>query len=276
MPKSRGRRQPKRTQAGRGPRPGRAPGPSMRMELEAVTHGIMSAPPLLAPVFALVATWMWNASEDRSPAGSCVDSGIIFTGALAQYGIEARLEPVQVTICRADGTPLARYGDSPRWNSDGTFNGHAVTTLPGIGRFADATVQQFREIPAGDLARLPIIAPMPAGRSLGTEPFAVPRPGHTVIYQGHPGDHRHLWRHRVIQASQPGYQLAAANLAANVFDILRSEHLAPKIRQAPYPRLHQLIDTLTGAESLVHEGRYVFRHPVTGRLLQLADIPFAG
>lgn len=275
MPKSRGRKKPNRTRADRGPRPGRAYGPPMSMELDAVTHGIMSAPPLLAPVFALAGTWMWNAAEDRSPAGSCVDSGIIFTSALAQYGIEASLEPVKVTICRADGTPLAQYGDKPRWNSDGTFNGHAVTTLPGIGRFADATVQQFREIPTHDLARLPTIAPMPAGRGLGTEPFAIPRPGHTVIYQGHPGDHQHLWRHPVIQANRPGYRLAAANLAANVFDILRSEHLAPKIRQAPYPRLHQLIDTLTGAESLVHDGRYVFRHPKTGRLLQLADIPFA-
>jgi len=248
----------------------------MRMELDTVTHGIMSAPPLLAPVFALVATWMWNAAEDRSPAGSCVDSGIIFTAALAQYGIDARLEPVKVTLCRADGTPVTQYGENPRWNADGTFNGHAVTTLPGIGRFADATIQQFKEIPATPLAQLPLIAQMPAGSSLGTEPFAIPRPGHAVIYQGYPGDHQHLWRHRVIQANQPGYQLAAANLAANVFDILRGEHLAPKIRQAPYPRLHQLIDALAGAESLVHDGRYVFRHPATKRLLQLTDIPFAG
>lgn len=30
------------------------------------------------------------------------------------------------------------------------------------------------------------------------------------------------------------------------------------------------------AESLVYDGRYVFRHPATGRLLQLTDIPFAG
>jgi hypothetical protein len=158
----------------------------MRMELDAVTHGIMNAPPLLALVFGLVSTWMWNAAEDRSPASACVDSGIIFIDALAQYGINPRLEPVQVTICGADGTPVTQYGTSPRWNPGGTFNGHAVTTMPGIGRFTDATIQQFKEIPASRLARLPLIAPMPGGTGLGTEPFGVPRPGHMVIYQGSP------------------------------------------------------------------------------------------
>jgi hypothetical protein len=246
------------------------------MKLETVTEGLMSAPPLLAPVFGVAGIWMWNAAEDHSPAGTCVDSCMIFIGALAQFGIDARLEPVQVTICGPDGTPLTRYGASrPHWNPDGTFNGHAVTTLPGIGRFADATVQQFKEVPASRAARLPLIARMPAGDRLGTEPFAIPRDGHAVIYQAYPGGHEHLWRHPVIQASQPGYLLAASNLAANVFDILRGEYLAPRIRQVPYPRLHQLFDELSGAESLVHEGRYMFRHPATGRLLQLTDIPFA-
>jgi hypothetical protein len=84
-----------------------------------------------------------------------------------------------------------------------------------------------------------------------------------------------LWRHPVIEDSQPRYKLAADNPAANVFDILRREPLAPRIRQAPYPRLHQSIDALAGAESLVHEGRYVFRHHSSGQLIQLTDIPFA-
>lgn len=278
MPQSRGRKkQGKRAKAARRPRGGMSAGAPARMELESVTRAIFAAPPLLAPVFALASIWLWNAAEDRSPAGTCVDSGMIFIEAFAQYGIEARLEPVQVTICDSGGVPVTRYGGSrPSWNADGTFNGHAVTILPGIGRFADATIQQFKEIPADNQARLPVIAQMPAGVSLGTEPFAIPRPGHVVIYQGYPGDHQHLWDHRVIQASRPGYQFAAGNLAANVFDLLRGEHLAPRLRQAPYPRLHQLLDELDGAESLLHEGRYVFRHPATGRLIQLADIPFAG
>jgi hypothetical protein len=94
-----------------------------------------------------------------------------------------------------------------------------------------------------------------------------------VIYQGFPGDHQHLWNHPVITAHHQGCQIAAANLAANVFDMLRSQHLADRIRQAPYPRLHQLLDELTRAESVVLEGKYLFRHPRTGHLIQLADIP---
>lgn len=273
MPRSRGRKKPgKKTQPARRPS-GRAAGPAMRMDLDAVTTGIMGAPPLLAPVFALVSTWMWNAAEDHAPASSCVDAGIIFIDALAQYGIAARLEPVQITIHGADGQPIGRYGGNPRWNPDGTFNGHAVLTLPGIGRFADATIQQFPEIPASPLAHLPLIAPLPASTGLGSDPFAVGRAGHIVTYQGFPGDQQHLWHHPVIKAHRTGYQHAAANLAANVFDTLRGEHIAPKIRQAPYPRLHQLLDELATAPSLIDDGKYVFRHPATGHLVQLTDIP---
>lgn len=275
MPKSRVRKKTKKAAPARR-RSGGPPGPAMRMGMDQVLTGIMSAPPLLAPVFALMSTWMWNAAQDRSPAGACVDAGIIFTSALDQFGIEARTEPVQVTIYGVHGQASASYGANPRWNPDGSFNGHAVITLPGIGRFADATIQQFREVPRSRLARLPLIAPMPAGDRLGTEPFPVLRADHAVVYQGFPGNHQDLWRHPAVQGRWDDYQHAAANLAANVVDILRREPLAERIRQAPYPRLHQLLGELDGAESLVQDGRYLFRHPATTRLIQLADIPFTG
>jgi hypothetical protein len=273
MPKSRARKKPKKATPARR-RPGGLPGPAIRMGMDEVLTGIMGAPPLLAPVFALMSVWMWNAAEECSPAGACVDAGIIFTGALAQFGIEGRLEPVRVAIYGAHGQASAWYGTNPRWNPDGTFNGHAVVALPGIGRFADATIQQFQEVPRSRLARLPLIAPMPAGDHLGTEPFPVLRTDHTVVYQGFPGNHQYLWRRPPIQARWADYQHAAANLAANVFDILSKEPLAARIRQAPYPRLHQLLDELDGSESLVQDGTYLFRHPAAGRLIQLVDIPF--
>jgi hypothetical protein len=180
-----------------------------------------------------------------------VDAGLIFTSALAQFGIDSQLEPVQVTLYGAHGQASTRYGANPRWNPDGTFNGHAVVTLPGIGRFADATIQQFREVPRSQVARLPLIARMPAGDHLGTEPFQIDRIGHTIVYQGFPGGHQQLWRHPAIQGRLAEYQNAAANLAANVVDVLGREPLAGRIRQAPYPRLHQLLGELDGTESLV-------------------------
>jgi hypothetical protein len=245
----------------------------MRMDLDAALNSIISAPPLLAPVIALTTVWMWNAAEDGSPASSCVDAGLILIDALAQYGIDAHLEPVQIIICDAMDRPVTRYGNNPRWNPDGTFNGHAVITLPSIGRFADPTIQQFKGIPALELAQRPLIAPMPTSAGLGVRPFPVRRVGHIVIYQGFAGDQQHLWQYPVIQATRPQYHAAAANLAANVFDILRLEQFAPRIRQAPYPRLHQLLDELAAAPSLIDNGKYVFRHPATGHLVQLTDIP---
>ncbi|MGH3157194.1 MAG: hypothetical protein ACRDNF_11540 [Streptosporangiaceae bacterium] len=245
----------------------------MRMDLDAALNGIISAPPVLVPVIALMTVWMWNAAEDGSPASSCVDAGLILIDALAQYGIGAHLEPVQIILCDAADRPITRYGDNPRWNADGTFNGHAVITLPSIGRFADPTIQQFKEIPALDLAQRPLIAPMPTSVGLGVRPFPVRRVGHIVIYRGFRGDQQHLWQSPVIQATRPQYHAAAANLAANVFDILRLDQFAPKVRQAPYPRLHQLLDELAGAHSRVQDGKYGFQHPATGHLIQLTDIP---
>ncbi len=71
----------------------------MRMGMDDVLSGIMSAPPLLALVWP-ASTWMWNAAEDRSPASSCVDAGIIFTGALAQFGIATLLGRSQCPLSR--------------------------------------------------------------------------------------------------------------------------------------------------------------------------------
>jgi hypothetical protein len=69
------------------------------------------------------------------------------------------------------------------------------------------------------------------------------------------------------------YQVAGANLAANVFDILRQDLFRERIEQSPYPRLRTLIAALASAESVVDGGRYAFADPVTGARLQLADVP---
>lgn len=82
----------------------------MRTELEVVTSSITNSPPLLAPVVALLGIWVWNVVEDQALTASCLDPGLIFVDALAQYGIGASLDPVLVTICQPDGTPITRYG----------------------------------------------------------------------------------------------------------------------------------------------------------------------
>jgi len=71
----------------------------------------------------------------------------------------------------------------------------------------------------------------------------------------------------------PNTKLAAANLAANVFDMLPSEHLTPVVLQAPYRRLHRLIEALSGAESLVHDGRALASTPRTTSRAKKAAAP---
>jgi hypothetical protein len=137
-------------------------------------HRHHERPAAARPLFGLMATWM------------CVDAGIIFTGALAQFGIQARTEPVRVTICDANGQARASYEPIPAGTP--TARSTAMPWSPCRASAGSPTrpSSSSREVPRSRLARLPLIAPMPVGDRLGTEPFPVLRADHAVIYQGLP------------------------------------------------------------------------------------------
>lgn len=77
----------------------------------------------------------------------------------------------------------------------------------------------------------------------------------------------------LLDALQNDFREAAANLAANVFDILRLDALRAKTATSPYPRLRQLLDALGDAETIADGNGYQFRDPHIGWDLHLADIP---
>jgi hypothetical protein len=221
---------------------------------------------------ALPAMWLWSVTQDQGAAAHCVDACQTLHYALAEYGIGSEIEAVRLRIDR-DGHPGTLWGENPRYNADGTFNGHTVLVIPAAGRFIDPTIQQFPEVPQTTVSMLPAMAALPARTSLGTEPFGAARLEYVAIYVPFSGPERYAWQNPRIDAHASMYRLTGVNLAATAFHILRLEPLRQQLERSPYPRLRALLAALGNAEAVIEGGRYRFADPVTGAKLQLADVP---
>ncbi|WP_431920975.1 hypothetical protein [Nonomuraea jabiensis] len=85
---------------------------------------------------------------------------------------------------------------------------------------------------------------------------------------------REAWRNATITANEDAYRWAGANLAANVFDMLRSEFFREATLASPYPRLHRLVRALGEAKTVAdRQGGYRFRPAGAAAEVRLADIP---
>ncbi|MFF0249968.1 hypothetical protein [Streptosporangium sandarakinum] len=267
------RRNPKKDKSARRRRPSRPVGTGrFRMDIDDLGEAILHAPADIAPILALTGAWMWNAAQDAISAAHCIDACLTLHHALGVYGIDSHLEPVTLAIS-GNGSSTLYGGDGPHWNPNGSFNGHVVLAIPEAGRFVDATIQQYREVPVSTHGNVPIIARLPNDTGLGVQPFGVSRGDHQVVYAPVPPEQREAWRHPRIAAQDAAYRNAGANLAGNVFDMLRIADLRDKIRQSPYPRLRHLLDVLGDAETVVGPGLYGFRRRGDGTVVTLSDIP---
>lgn len=236
----------------------------------------MNAPAAVLPLMALPAMWLWNAAEDGHAAAHCVDCCLTLQYALAEYGLAAEIQAVGVGIAAAGSEPqLYGGGDGlrPHYNQDGTFNGHTILVIPAAGRLLDPTIQQFQEVPRTVQAALPLLGPLPVPGGLGTVPIGVDRTDHFVLYVPLPAPDRDAWHHPVLEQRAQEYREVGANLAANAFDVMRTEGFRDRTAQSPYPRLRTLLSALDGTTAVADGRGYRFADPATGRELRLADIP---
>jgi len=222
---------------------------------------------------AVAAMWLWNLAEDGEAAAHCVDGCLTLHYALAEYGIGSSVEAVDLQL-HGNGRHT-RYGskDGPRYNADGTFNGHTILVVPGAGTFIDPTLQQYPEVPDTEGARRPLLAPLPVPGGMGSQLFGIDRGDHQVIYAPVRGPQRQAWRSPALTSRAADYQRAGAYLAANVLVLLRMDVLRARTAQSPYPRLRTLLAALDGTEPVVYSDNIRFRDPVSGNELRLADIP---
>lgn len=271
------RRNPKKNPAARRRRGRDISGfPRARFRLDDVGRLLLNAPAEVLPLMALPAVWLWNVAEDRQAAAHCVDCCVTVQYALAEYGIASEIQAVGVGIV-APGTEPQLYGGGdglrPHYNQDGTFNGHTILVIPGAGRLLDPTVQQFAAIPRTVQAALPVMGRLPVPGGLGTAPISIDRTDHFVLYVPLPAPYRNAWQGPVLAQRADEYREAGANLAANVFDIMRGEGFRDRTVHSPYPRLRALLTALDGTTTVADQRGYRFADPVTGKELRLADIP---
>lgn len=236
-----------------------------------LSQAMLDAPPAAVPLIGVAGFWLWNLAEDGESAAHCVDACVTLSYALAEYGIEARPEAVCLTVEGPGSRTLYGGRQGPYYNPDGTFNGHVLLVIPGAGRFLDPTVQQyFTESVSGGL---PLMAGLPAPSGMGDSPLSVPKGERVVTYHPVSADRRKAWKNPVVTAHDARYRQAGANLAANVFDMLRSEHCRDSTASSPYPRLRRLLAELEHAEAIADGHGYRFVHPRTRAEVRLADIP---
>jgi hypothetical protein len=250
--------------------------PRARFRLDDIARLLLNAPPEVLPLMALPAVWLWNAAEDRHAAAHCVDCCVTIQYALAEYGIASEIQAVGVGIATGQSEPqLYGGGDGlrPHYNQDGTFNGHTILVIPAAGRLLDPTIQQFAQVPRTVQAALPVMGPLPVPGGLGTAPIGVDRTDHFVLYVPLPAPYHDAWQSPVLTQRADEYREAGANLAANVFDIMRREGFRDRTAHSPYPRLRALLTALDGTTTVADRRGYRFVDPATGRELRLADIP---
>ncbi|MEU4229577.1 hypothetical protein AB0F17_35215 [Nonomuraea sp. NPDC026600] len=266
------RRNPKKDKSARRRRPTRHPsaGNQARISVETVSQLMLAASPDALPLVGVAGVWLWNLAQDAPSAAYCVAGCLTLHYALAEYGISSRIEAVILEVEGSDSHTLYG-GDGPCWNSDGTFNGHTVLVVPEAGRFLDATLQQYAEVPNTERAGL-LMGRLPEGVAFGAAVLPLDRGDHLVVYHPVPEEQRNAWRGPGAVAHDAKFRQAGANLAANVLDMLRLEHLRDKTLASPYPRLHRLVEALEGAESVADGHGYRFRQR-GGAEVRLADIP---
>jgi hypothetical protein len=208
-----------------------------RLDPAEVSELMAAAAPAELPLVGVTVVWEQDLTEAGASFAHCVDSCRTVQYALARFGIAARVEAVAV---RVGGSRIVR-GQQPRYNPDGTFNGHVVLVAAGAGHFADPTIQQFPEVPRTRAAALPLVAPLPAPGGLGDGPVVVGRGDHYIVYHPLPPALRQAWRCPATVARDAAYRQAGAELAAQVTALFRADALRPRAALSPYPRLRALL-----------------------------------
>ena len=190
---------------------------------------------------------LWVKLAEGKRANACVDACATLQHAYQQFGITAEIMPTGVIVHDADRERTQYATDRPRWDTDTEFIGHAVLVLPELGRIVDPTIEQVPPVRA--LGMGPVIGRVPPeGRDAlrhGGASFAVPRGELLIEYVPVHADHRSvLTGAPLLVTHAEDHRRAGINLATLALEALRAEGVADRVRQAPFPGLHALLDAV--------------------------------
>ena len=198
---------------------------------------------------ALPAVWLWNAAEDGHAASHCVDCCVTTNSTpLLNTGLRPKFRRSEwVSQCPGPSpsctaavmayalitTRTARSTGTPSWRRY-LLRADSLTQLS-----SSSPRSRVRCRPA-----LPVMGQRPVPGGLGTAPIGVDRTDHLVLDLHGPAPYRNAWQSPVLAQRADEYREAGANLAANVFDIMRGEGFRDRIAHSPYPRLRALLTAL--------------------------------
>lgn len=190
---------------------------------------------------------LWVKLAEGVHGNACVDACATLRYAYEQLGIPAELLPAGVMIHEESGRRTEYATDEPHWVNGTIFVGHTVLVLPEHGKLVDPTVEQVPAI--RKLGMGPIIGRIPPeGRQAlreGGVSFVVPREKLLIEYAPARSGHRDVLVDAPLLVEHADrYRRAGINLATMVLEMFRSPQVLPRIRQAPFPVIHALLDAI--------------------------------
>jgi GNAT superfamily N-acetyltransferase len=193
---------------------------------------------------------LWIKMAEGQRANACLDACTTLRHAYQQYGITAEIVPTGLVVHDTDGQATQYATDRPRWTTDTEFVGHAVLLLPELDKLVDPTIEQLP--PVRELGLGPVIGHLPAeGRHAlrhGGGSAGVSREGLLIEYVPVHPDHRDVVTDAPTMLTNAArHRQAGINLAALTLDLLRAEGVVERVRQAPFPVLHALLDAVGDA-----------------------------
>jgi hypothetical protein len=271
------RRNPKKDPSARRPRPRSASHPvprPVRWDSELCALVMSGAAPESVPLIGAASVWLARAADAGGPAAGCVAACLVVRQALAVFGITSRVEAVAVAAESPNGrATLYGHPEGPRFNDDGTFDGHTVLMVTGAGRLLDPTVQQFAEVPRRADACMPLIAPVGELGDLappGTQ-LRIMRSDHVITYILLEPQYRQSWRSHVIDALAGDFRAQGEDVAAIVLELTRRIH--GDHASLPDPRRRRQLAAVEGMDLADDpESGCYFASPATGCQIRLTDV----
>jgi hypothetical protein len=224
----------------------------------------------------MLPTLLWLHHMHGQPGNMCVNGVMILHHAYQQLGIVAQPRAVDLVVHDEHSGRRTLYGrPDPMW-TDTAFLGHAVLWLPRTRRLVDATVEQYPEVRRYRLG--PVF-----GRAGGVSASTPQQQAAFDRGELPPGSHIGVRRKSLnllyttvgreydtvitdaaaVREADQQYRDAGINLASQALTFWRLPEIAERIREAPYPRLHALLDAIGDAAPVVDEqtGQIRFAFP---------------
>lgn len=213
--------------------------------VSAMLNADLSAPETLPLLPALYLNWSASRYPDM-PSERCVDDCLVLAHACAQFGIEAQVRAVQLTVSDVATGAQETHGSLPPQWEDGLLHGHTVVWLPQQRLLIDPTAEQYDGIDA--YREGPVI-----GRAAAASgDWAEDSPSVTVA-RGFLGlqyligsltDARTALDHPVVLDQGDDHIRFGVNVASEVGSWLSGQRPEKDIESIPYPRAAALVRAL--------------------------------